>query len=85
MRKMILIQYVLKIISFENMLRWPYDSFSRKMYPAFCMVQSMFDKWLMFSLSIQGTFKRRQYVQDSKTINNRSLDRVMNNPMNLSY
>ena len=56
-----------------------------EVHPTFCMVQSMFDKWLMFSLSIQGTFKRRQYVQDSRTINNRSLDRVMNNPMNLSY
>ena len=33
-----------EIISLPNMLRWPYDSFSSKVYPAFCMVQSMFDK-----------------------------------------
>ena len=48
-------------------------------------MQSLFDKSFDVFLSIHGTFKRRQYVQDSKTINNRSLDRVMNNPINLSY
>ena len=63
---------------------WLYENFSRKLDPHF-LVQSLFDKSFDIFLVYTWHVQSRQYAQDSKTINNRSLDGVMNNPINLSY